>query len=173
MSPLNFLYHARAILEIVIPTQAPRTRMTSFILLFGADSDFIDHASYHFAAAGLASFAVTREAELDAALARTPALVLVHWDTLGEACFRTCARLRTYLEARGVPVAIISEKLAGGVDILTAFSSGADALIEGAHNPRILIPRVVALLGRRTKSSSSARSGDPRSDTLRISGTDR
>ncbi len=130
----------------------------AFVLLFGNDSDFIDYASYQLATIGLKALPVTQADLLEEGLAQVPALVLVHWDTLGEACFRACTRLKVYLEARRTPVAIICETLGGGVSFMTAFSSGADDLIEGAHNPRIFLARVTALLGRRTLTPS-ARSG--------------
>lgn len=128
-------------------------------MLFGQDSSFIEFASFHLASIGLRALPATNAEELEEALQALPILALVHWDTLGEASFRACVRLKTFLDARRVPVAIVSEGLGGGVDIMTAFSSGADDLIEGAHNPRIFLPRVTALLGRRALKSYSARSG--------------
>ena len=62
---------------------------------------------------------------------------------------RSCAQLKSCPELRGARVAIVVERLNRGVDIISAFASGADDLIEGAQNPRILWPRVEALLGRR------------------------
>ena len=128
------------------------------VLLFGDDSEFINYVSFQLATIGLRTHPVTDLDHLQSALADAPALVLVHWDTLRDATFRACATLKPYLEARGTPVAILSEALGADINILTAFSSGADALIDGANNPRIFLSRVRALLGRRGLRPS-ARSG--------------
>ena len=127
------------------------------ILLYGHNSGFFDYACFHLAAHGIRTIPILSAETLAEALrSEKPSLVLLHWDTLGEEdALRSCAYLKACHESSRAPVAIVSEKLRGGVDIMSAFSSGADDLIEGAINPRIFWPRVKSLLGRRAPTVSA------------------
>lgn len=125
------------------------------VLLCGRNSTFFEYASFHLAAQGIRVVPVVTDDQLldrliDVLRSEHPCLVLLHWDTLGDLSLRSCAYLKG---ANNVvcrpPVAILTERLHGCVDTISAFSSGADDLIEGALNPRILVARIRGLLGRR------------------------
>jgi DNA-binding response OmpR family regulator len=116
------------------------------VVLYGNDSGFFEYAAFHLAAAGLRTVAVTGPQGLSAALAEGPCAVLLHWDTLEEGCLRACALLKGRGTVGSAPIVILSERLHGGVNIVAAFASGADALIEGAINPRILLSRLRSVL---------------------------
>jgi DNA-binding response OmpR family regulator len=125
------------------------SRFHSSVLLFGLDSQFFDYASFHLAAHGVQMIpALNADRLVEGVRSEAASLVLLHWDTLGELSLRSCAQLKSVPELRSTRVAIVVERLGRSIDIISAFASGADDLIEGAHNPRILWPRVEALLGR-------------------------
>lgn len=119
----------------------------SRVLLCGRNSSFFEFAAFHLAASGIQTVPVGGHAGLlEAALAEAPDAVLLHWDTLGDDSLRLCARVKALLGSH-VPVLVVSERLGGGIDIVAAFTAGADGLIEGAHNPRILLMRLRHHLG--------------------------
>lgn len=125
------------------------------ILLFAHETAFFEYASYHCAKAGIRLVAAETVDELTEALVQErPSLVLLHWDTLGDVALRSCVLLKQRRDGARTPVAILSEKLAGGVSVISALATGADDLIEGALNPRIFLPRVSALIGRRSVAIS-------------------
>lgn len=134
--------------------------MSAIVLLHGTDSEFLAYASIHLAALGLKAVPVLEAERLAEAWRELkPTLVLLHWDTLGEASFRALARLKAAGAPGSAPVALVSERLQGGFNIMKAFASGADELIEGAGNPRLFAARIETLLRRRRNSSLATMAG--------------
>jgi len=120
-------------------------------LLYGQGTAFLEHASFHLAAAGIRVIAVCSDDGLvEAVMAEKPVVVLLHWDTLRESALAACVRLRALAPSGHVPPIVgLGERLGGSLPPLAAFASGADHCIEGAQNPRILVPRVFSVLGER------------------------
>jgi DNA-binding response OmpR family regulator len=119
----------------------------ALVLLFTDDSDFIEHAAYQLKALGLQMVPVLTQDELLRTIRdERPALVLVHWDTLGESALRFCSFLKASLLRRAAPVAIVREGRGGGRFVTGALASGADDVIEDAREPRLFAARLRALL---------------------------
>lgn len=116
------------------------------VVLFGCDSGFFEYAGFQLATGGLETVPVLVPSGLSQAIRDTrPCAVLLHWDTLGDACWRACTIAKS-LVAAPAPVVVLAERLHNGPNIVATFASGADGLIEGALNPRILMTRLRALM---------------------------
>lgn len=123
----------------------------SCVVLFGQESEFFEYAAFHLASAGLRTIAVTDPACLtQVTLANQPRAVLMHWDTLGDACLRFCAMLKARIHT---PILVVTSRFGSGVNVVSVFASGADGLIDGAANPRLLTQRVKSLLGPRLRGA--------------------
>jgi len=126
------------------------------VVLFGQESPFFEYAAYHLATVGLRTTAVVSWTALWAIVeAKDPAVVLLHWDSLGEGSLKAAAMLKSQ-DIR--LVLILSEKLYKGPDVVAVLAAGADGLIEGALNPRILMPKMRAWLDGRSGVSKPGKS---------------
>lgn len=117
------------------------------VLLFAEDCEFIQQVTYEIESLGLQLLPCLTQDDLLRTIRDTkPALVLVHWDTLGESALRFCSFLKASFLRRSAPVALVREGR-GGVRFVTgALASGADDVIEDASEPVLLATRLRALL---------------------------
>ena len=122
----------------------------SRVVLYGRNSSFFEFAAFHLATAGIQTVAVASQDLLLASLAEAaPVAALLHWDTLGNEALGDCRRLKEQLGPE-VPVLMITEQLGSGLDVVEAFASGVDGLIEGAANPRLFLTKFKSYLRRLT-----------------------
>lgn len=117
------------------------------VLFFANDCDFIEQVAFQIHSLGLQLLPVLSQDELLHAIRdHRPALVLVHWDTLGESALRFCSYFKASLLRRVAPVAIVREGHGGGRFVTGALASGADDVIEGAGEARLFAARLRVLL---------------------------
>lgn len=117
------------------------------VLLLADDCEFIEHAALQIRSLGFQMVQVLTQDELLRSLRDTrPALVLVHWDTIGDSALRFCSFLKASFLRRSAPVAIVREGRGGGLFVTGALASGADDVIEDAHDAPQLAARLRTLL---------------------------